>query len=102
MRTPSVFISHSAHEPVAEDALLQLVAALENGGFDVLLDRKAIPAGADWRSELRRWLDVCRAAVILFSPSAVASEWVREEVTVLRHRYERAEHFPIIPVLVAG
>ncbi len=47
-------------------------------------------------------MDVCRATVVVFSPEAIASPSVQNEVAVLMQRKRRTERFPVLPFLVAG
>lgn len=97
-----VFISHSAKEPEARAALHELADALDGAGLEVLLDRERLVVGSPWRPTLRKWLDICRAAVVLVSPSAIASPNVLNEVAILMQRQRRAGRFPVLPILVAG
>ena len=102
MRRPAIFISHSAHEPEAAQALDALHALLEAQGFTVLLDRRRLAGGDAWETEIRHWLDVCHGAVILLSPRALTSNWVHTETSILLQRAQRASAFPVIPLTVAG
>lgn len=99
---PRIFISHSAHELEAETVLDALVACLKTK-FDVLVDRQRLIAGQEWRDELFHWMHRVHGAVILFSSSALKSDWVRTEASVLswRRALDRGKSFTLIPVLLS-
>lgn len=119
MRGPSVFISHSAHEDEARGALEAIVdaltpvsdrspdaqhdgAQLDRDNFDVLLDRERLKGSYLWRPTIRKWMDTCAAAIVLFSPDAINSPNVQNEVAILMQRKRRAPRFPVFGVMVAG
>lgn len=99
---PPLLISHSSHEEDADAARLALVDALSDAGFEVLVSDRLVP-GSGWDREIRSWLGRCWGAVILFSPAAVESEYVRMEVEILMQRRFRlgGHQFPVVPVVVA-
>jgi hypothetical protein len=98
---PRIFISHSAREPDAGKVLDTLVETLEPD-FDVLCDKERLIGGQDWRDELFTWMHRAHSAVILFSASALESDWVRTEASVLtwRRTLDRGKSFRVIPVLL--
>jgi hypothetical protein len=53
---------------------------------------------------IRAWLDSCDLAVVLLTPAALASPWVRHELGVLLHRFWQAERGlqGLVPVLLDG
>jgi WD40 repeat protein len=72
-----VFISYSkARQSVAAD----LATELENLGFDVWWDTALIPTGS-FSEEIDRQLDAATAVIVIWSPEAVRSKWVRSEAT---------------------
>ncbi len=97
-----VFISHSAKEPEADQALTELAAALNKAGHTVLLDREPgrLSPGIDWRQEIHTWMALCHAAVVLFSPHALESDWVKKEATIMSWRKSLDKNFILVPVLV--
>ena len=99
---PRIFISHSAHEPEADKTLQQLVKCLKRD-FDVLVDKQRLVAGQDFRAEIFSWINRAHGAVILFSSSALASQWVRTEAGILawRHTLGKGKLFPLVPVLLS-
>ena len=70
-----IFLSYSKHDrPRAE-----LVAkTLEEFGWDVFWDRQIIP-GDDFEEFIQRELKAAWCVVVLWSPAAVQSNWVRNE-----------------------
>jgi hypothetical protein len=101
---PTIFISHSAKESAAKAVLEALRAGLEEAGFAVWLDSERLERspGVVWRQEIAKALALCRGAVVLVSPSALTSEWVRKETAILVHRHDIARSFGVVPVLTAG
>jgi hypothetical protein len=95
-----VFISHSAKEQGASEALTSLSTSLEAKGFRVLLDRERLKPNVEWRREIHTWMALCHAAVVLFSPSALQSSWVLKEASILSWRRSLDERFVLIPMLV--
>lgn len=98
---PQIFISHSAKDAEAKAVLDALDDRLRAVGFEVLLDKERLQPGAMWRDDLHRWMDVCRAAVILLSNDALTSAWVMQEATILAGRRSRDQQFVVLPVLLS-
>jgi len=95
-----IFVSHSAKDPAERRVLDALVMALEDAGLQVLVDYKRLEPGMVWRSEIHTWMALCHAAVVLFSPNALLSQWVVNEALVLRWRLALDPDFRLIPVIV--
>lgn len=105
MPKPRVFISHSARGDDRALALLTLLdQRLRQDGFEVLLDRKGLEVGDSWEYKIGTWLDRCHAAIVLVTTKALASHYVKFEVSNLLHRWQHqggvAGTFPLLPVLV--
>ncbi len=98
---PRIFISHSAKEAPADAALVAISSALAER-FDVFLDRERLEDGQRWSHHLHTWLGLCHGAVIVLSESALTSDWVLKEATILRWRQEIGYDFPIVPVYVGS
>jgi TIR domain len=97
---PLIFISHSAKDAEAMRVLRRLFKVLSRD-FEVLLDRKRLRAGDDWRRELHTWMGLADGAVVLLSEDALCrSDWVLREATVLGYRREDEEDFILVPVLL--
>jgi hypothetical protein len=91
-----IFISHSnAQKPWVEALARNLLSA----GKSVFLDIWQLVPGRDWVDGIRAGLAACRAAILVVSPEAVQSGWVREEFEILKRRQIEDPDFPIIPVI---
>jgi tetratricopeptide (TPR) repeat protein len=90
-----VFISYS-HEPPDAAYVARLADALIGAGVAVWYDRE-LGSGDRWKQVLRDRVDGCAALVVVMSPAAEASRWVRLEVGRARYR-GRAVH----PILLEG
>jgi hypothetical protein len=87
-----VFLSY-AREDRAKAA--QIAEALTAGGYDVFWDVE-IPPGVSWADFLQEKLSQCKAALVLWSATSTASQWVREEARLAR------DHAKLIPVMIDG
>jgi len=71
-----VFISHSCQDEV----LARRVAdGLRKRGLDVWDDRDVFP-GDNWARKLSKALEQAQAMVVLITPDALRSDWVRREI----------------------
>jgi TIR domain len=98
--TRRVFISH-AH---ADNALCdRYVAALRAQGVDVWYDRTNLQSGTALSAEIERELQARTAfvVVVLLSPAAVASYWVRLEIDAYRALATRDSARLVVPVRIA-
>ena len=85
-----VFISYKKENRVKTE---RIVAALKNEGFSVWWDDSLTPK-ASWDSEIERELSDASAAVVLWTPLSVASDWVRTEAHFAQDRGK------LIPVML--
>jgi hypothetical protein len=102
---PRVFVSHVNNDPSGEAIWPILRERLTASGFDVLVDREVITAGALWRGEIYSWIGLCHAAVVLISRQALSNpdkHWVARETTCLICRRYVDPSLRIIPVLLDG
>lgn len=98
---PQVFISHSTnHDPRSADVRKQVQRELEGRGWLVFVDNDALRGGEEWKDVLYRWLADCDAAVVFVSEKALASPWVRREVSLLLWRRALGSPLTIVPVLL--
>lgn len=89
-----VFISH-AHQ---DSALARKIAdALQKDGLDVWDDRYIMP-GDNWAEKVSQALDESKAMVVLVTPEALQSEWVRREIEYALGKKDYNNR--LIPVLV--
>lgn len=95
--TRRVFISHAE-----EDAALahRLATALREAGRPVWIAPDDILPGEQWVEAIGRGLTVSGLFVVLITPQAVQSEWVKYEVT-LAITLERRLRMEIVPLEVA-
>ncbi len=77
---PQIFISYSRDERAVAEALAGLLAA---EGYDVWWDASLL-SGAHFEDEINTALRAAPAAIILWSKTAVQSEWVRAEAEIAR------------------
>lgn len=87
-----VFISYAREDVSVAEALAH---ALQDQGWTVWWDRDLI-AGRDFEEAIEAELRMARACVVLFSPTAARSRWVRSEASVA------AELGTLVPVLLDG
>jgi hypothetical protein len=94
-----IFISHSNADPDSGPYIDAIETALKADGFDVLIDRKRLRPGENWRDEIYTWLGLCHGAVILVSEAAIrpASIWVPREASILLWRRALDSKFPVVP-----
>ena len=87
-----VFISYSRQDLTSAD---ELVAALEENGFEVIIDRRDLPYGEEWQAELADFIRTSDTIVWLISPTSVASQWCNWELGEVARRNKR-----LIPVMI--
>src|SRR5687768_11218947 len=110
-----IFISHSTD--ITDEPGRKYVTAVVSGladatdekgdpRFDVFYDRKSLEGGDDWNKKIVNHLIYCHAAVLILSPRALDSEFVKFEVSNLMARRAREldpqtnqPSFLVIPVL---
>jgi hypothetical protein len=71
-----VFISHSSAD---NELALRLAADLQTRDIPTWVDRHRLAAGMRWPDEIRQSVDTSSTFMLLLSPVAAASDWVREE-----------------------
>jgi hypothetical protein len=98
---PTVFISHSVRGDAHALEILEAVRdGLRSKQYEVLVDLDVLKPGQQWAPELYLCLARCHAAVILLSPKAMASMWVRREVNILLWRRSLGAELEVLPVLI--
>jgi len=97
MRKPRLFFSHSTENGSQHHAILTGLAQNLEANYEILLDRKALVPGHDWRSTINAWIRTCDAAVILVTPRSIESDYCRYEWAILSFR-RKEENFLIIPI----
>jgi hypothetical protein len=94
-RRPRVFVSHAASD---HDWARQLVEQLTAAGLQVWDHSTDLLPGADFSREVSKALDRADIFVVLISPAAVKSEWVRREIQYVLGDERFQDR--LIPVLV--
>jgi hypothetical protein len=77
-----------------------LAQALRDRNYSVLLDEERINPGDLWRAKLYRWLAECQGGLLLLTESALESEWVGKEVTILMWRAAVSRSVRVVPILI--
>ena len=72
-----VFISYASED---KELAKKLSRSLESVGLGVWLDESHIMPGDNWAEKISQALKESQAMVVLVSPAAVNSEWVRREI----------------------
>lgn len=95
MRPREVFVSHSHVDRVFAR---RLCAALQEHGIKTWFAPQRIVGSQRWHDEIGRALGRCDWFILVLSPSAVASKWVKHELlfTLNEDRYEDR----IVPLLL--
>ena len=75
----------------------QVLAILRTAGFSVWTDAGLEPGTQSWQDAIAAALDQVQAVVVLLSPHASQSDWVKNEISFAKRRKKR-----ILPVLIAG
>lgn len=102
MKKPRIFVSHSNRNTQALAFLDLLYNELEKNGFDALVDRERLKAGANWRDEIYTWMGLCHGAVVLLSDNVFKPDslWVPRESSILLWRRSLDPKFLIVPVFM--
>ncbi len=91
-----VFISHrSLYKPWVET----LAHNLRKRGYKVWLDTWELVPGRNFAPGLQRGLDAARKGILVATPDAVDSGWVREEYEAMLSRKQRDPGFSIVPLV---
>lgn len=98
--TTKVFVSHSAKNEADGRVLKRIVAKLKAENFEPWVDYERLKTGNPWHAGITQALQDCDAAVILFSKAALASDFVKYEVSVLDHRKRSQPSFGLFPVII--
>lgn len=89
-----LFVSHSSKDLDLTRSVCDAIGAVAPGAgtvehvvdYDVLVDYDDLVKGTDWPQQLNLFMSRCHAGLLLLTPNAVQSPWVRTEATILRWR----------------
>ena len=83
-----VFVSHSSKDKeLTKSVCKELRKALpKSDGFRVLVDTDDLKPNQEWPRYLIEWMARCHSAVLLLTESAIESDWVLKEATILATR----------------
>ena len=88
-----IFISYSRQDSAYVE---KLVAAFEDRGLSVWLDNR-IDYGTAWQHEIEKHLELCKAFVLVMTPQANESHWVKCELSFALELKK-----PMFPLLLEG
>jgi hypothetical protein len=94
----TVFVSHSHQENDYCDAFVE---ALRAHGVDAWYDRSSLQAGHFLSDDIQRELEARTIFILLASPAAIDSYWIRTELGAFRELAARDPSRIIIPVRIA-
>ena len=100
MATPKVFISYSHEDEPWKKRLLHHLKVLERQGVADFWDTSDLQVGGDWAKEIEKAISDSDVAVLLISPSFLASDFiVKQELPALLDRRHK-EGLAVVPVMV--
>src|SRR5437870_5711857 len=85
-----IFISYSRTD---SDFVDRLEADLQARNFHTWVDRRKLEGGQNWHDELEKAIQDCQALLVVLTPEAVASKYVRQE-----YRYAQRLGKLVIPL----
>jgi hypothetical protein len=88
-----VFVSYSRSD--WDDVVSDLVEQLRQGGFQFWVDQGFLVGGEDWLDTIGEALEKCSVCLLMMSPKALQSKYVKMEWRFFFHREK-----PIVPVKV--
>ncbi len=89
----NIFISYSRKDIAF---VRRLAGDLEKAGYDVWWDLSDLRGGDDWVSVIPSAIEACQFFLVVLSPHAIESEWVRKEYTQALSTRKR-----IIPLMLS-
>ncbi|MBN1562886.1 MAG: TIR domain-containing protein [Anaerolineae bacterium] len=89
----TIFISYSRTD--WDEFVTGLVDRLDHAGYNVWVDQHLMKGGEDWMDALGKALDQCSLLILVASPDAIASRYVKME-----YRYFFHADKPIIPLML--
>ena len=95
MKPREVFLSHASAD---RRAVQKIVASLKDHGVSVWYSQTSLKGAQAWHDEIGKALARCDWLVVVLTPAAVRSDWVKHEVTfaLIEKRYRQR----IVPLLI--
>ena len=91
---PKVFVSYSRNDISAVRAIVDNLKMAYC--VDVWIDFDSIGGGEDWRQSIRRGIEVADAVLLMLTPSACASEYVKAEID-----FAKLRRCAIVPIKIS-
>lgn len=95
MKPREIFLSHASADRKAADTVAQ---ALRQAGLKVWYSKSHLKGAQQWHDEIGRALKRCDWFLLLLSPPAVKSRWVKLELTYAINQARYTER--IMPVML--
>jgi len=92
-----VFISYSRSDMAPAD---KLTVALEQNGFEVMIDRRDLPYGEKWQHELTDFIRIADTVLFLVTANSIKSDWCVWELQLTQHYRKRLFPLAIAPVAI--
>lgn len=89
----TVFVSYSRSD--WDNAVSDLINRLRRGGFQLWVDQGFLVGGEDWMDAIGEALKRCGVCLLVMSPDAVQSRYVKME-----YRFFFNNEKPIVPVII--
>src|SRR5579864_166205 len=86
------FVSYSSSDRILAETL---VNSLRMDHFEIWIDIEGISGGTQWEQEITRALQTAEVCLVILTPDAIQSDWVKKEVEMARVKDK-----PIIPLLM--
>ena len=89
-----IFLSYSRTD---SEIMQKVKQSFKDAGFAVWTDEKIEIGASSWQVAIEKAIQESYCLVVILSPDAVTSEWVREEIN-----YAKFQEKPIFPILARG
>lgn len=97
-RPYDAFLSHAHADQAFVDRLYELLT--EKAGLSIWYDAIQMTGGDSIREKLQRGIEQCRGILVVGSPEAIDSNWVRHELDIAQVERNDSRDFTVIPVRV--
>ena len=101
LRKLKVFISYSHEDSLWKDVLLRHLRVLERTNVVEFWDASDVEPGTDWSTEIVQVVRSVDMAVLLLSPSFLASDFISDKELPLLLERRKKEMLVILPILCA-